>query len=206
MNCDLVLVTFSDVVPEAVNDFNRWYNEQHLPEYVSCPGIPAAARFEAMAGEPQFLALYALDSEEALSTPEIKQYWGWGPMWPHLRTANGRVYRRTFALGAEPGSRSRASEYLLVTTADVAAGSESDFDAWYNDVHLPEILACPGFGAASRYECIDGEPRYLAMYEIDRADALKTPEMRMAHGWGPAQAYLRNFCGRFYRRTTEVLA
>lgn len=206
MNADLVLVTFSDVVPAAVDEFNRWYDEQHLPDFVSCPGIPAAARFEAVAGEPQFLALYALDSEDALTTPEIRQYWGWGPMWPHLRAFHGRVYRRTFVLGAEMGSRSGASDYLLVTTADVVARNEDAFNAWYNGIHLPEILACPGFVAASRYECIDGGPRFLAMYEIDRADALETPEMRKAHGWGPARAYLRNFCGRFYRRTSEVIA
>ena len=51
---------------------------------------------------------------------------------------------------------------------------EQEFNDWYNDVHLPDILETPHFVAATRYE-LAGEPRegqgkYLAVYEIDNDD------------------------------------
>ncbi len=92
------------------------------------------------------------------------------------------------------------SRLILITTSDVAAGHEDDFNAWYERTHVPEILTCPGFVAAQRYVCDDGEPRHLAIYELDREDALETPEMRAVYGWGPMAPFLRNSHARVYRQ------
>ena len=99
MASDFVLVTSSDVHADAENDFNRWYNEKHLPELLACPGFRAASRYEATNGEPKFLAIYEMDTEAAVATPEARQVWGWGEMTPHVRNFHGRVYRRTLSLG-----------------------------------------------------------------------------------------------------------
>ena len=38
-------------VPEAVEEeFNRWYNEEHVPERRSIPGVLNAARYVAVRG------------------------------------------------------------------------------------------------------------------------------------------------------------
>ena len=52
---------------------------------------------------------------------------------------------------------------------------EEEFNAWYDTEHLAERLAVPGFETALRYVCIDGAPRYLAMYDLARADVLNSP-------------------------------
>lgn len=98
------------------------------------------------------------------------------------------------------------SKLILVTTSDVAAGHETDFNAWYETTHIPEILACPGFVAASRWECVEGEPRHLALYELEREDAIATPEVRAVWGWGPMAPFLRNSHGRVYRQRFEASA
>jgi hypothetical protein len=33
---------------------------------------------------------------------------------------------------------------ILVTSVDITPGSEERFDRWYNEEHLPQVLACPG--------------------------------------------------------------
>ena len=33
---------------------------------------------------------------------------------------------------------------LLIVTAEVDASVEADWNRWYDDVHLPDALACPG--------------------------------------------------------------
>lgn len=89
---------------------------------------------------------------------------------------------------------------VLITSVDVAAGAEEAFNRWYDDVHLPEVLACPGFLSARRYECTDGQPRYLAIYELEDEGALTTPEMRRVRGWGEMFPHVRNFHERIYRQ------
>lgn len=57
-----------------------------------------------------------------------------------------------------------------------AEGREAEFDEWYNNVHLPEILAVPGIVSAQRFDLFDAEitaqmprptHRYLAVYEME---------------------------------------
>lgn len=87
---------------------------------------------------------------------------------------------------------------ILVTTVDIAPTAEAEFNRWYNDVHMPEVMGCPGFVSAARYECADGQPRYIAIYELDSADALSTPEMQSIRGWGEMFPFVRNFHERVY--------
>jgi hypothetical protein len=188
---DFIVVTASDVVRGAEDDFNRWYNEQHLPDFVACPGFLRASRYESVAGEPRFYAVYDIEGPEALETPELKRAWGWGPVAPSIRNSHGRVYRRTFTLANE--TTDGPPDFLLVVSSDVVPGMEAEFDEWYNAEHIPELLARPGFLAASRYECLDGEPAFLALYDLDR------PDVRV-DGFGPMTAHLRDFHGRVYRR------
>jgi hypothetical protein len=53
-------------------ELNAWYDEEHLPERLSCPGFIAARRFELLEsspeGQPRYLALYDLESAEVLSS------------------------------------------------------------------------------------------------------------------------------------------
>jgi hypothetical protein len=51
---------------------------------------------------------------------------------------------------------------------------EEEFNAWYDTEHVPERAAVPGFESARRYVCIDGHPRYLAMYDMVDEGVLQT--------------------------------
>ena len=65
-----LLVVYVDVDIENDAEFNRWYNEEHIPERLSAPGFLDGARYEALKGGPRYLAVYELESVEALHTPE----------------------------------------------------------------------------------------------------------------------------------------
>ena len=45
---DGLLLVYSDVAPENDEEYNRWYNEEHIPERLSIPGVLDAARYEAV--------------------------------------------------------------------------------------------------------------------------------------------------------------
>ena len=66
---------------------------------------------------------------------------------------------------------------LLLTVTEPPPGMEEEFNAWYDEEHLPERLAIPGFRSARRWVG-DGPPgagRYLATYELDCAAVLDSP-------------------------------
>ena len=63
---------------------------------------------------------------------------------------------------------------LLMVWCDVPADKEAEFNRWYNEEHLAERLAIPGFLAAARYEAVKGGPKHLAYYELENADVLQS--------------------------------
>jgi hypothetical protein len=63
-----LLVVFMEPVAGTEEKFNRWYNEHHVPERVSVPGIHGARRYELCEGEGaiKYLAIYELEDEAVL--------------------------------------------------------------------------------------------------------------------------------------------
>src|SRR5437667_274194 len=56
---------------------------------------------------------------------------------------------------------------LLMVWTDVPADKEAEFNQWYNEEHLKERLAVPGFLSGARYEAVKGGPKHLALYEFE---------------------------------------
>lgn len=65
--------------------------------------------------------------------------------------------------------------YYLVFSNPVE-GEEEEYNRWYSEVHLKEVLQIQGILSAQRFELTpvqligEQEYRYLAMYEIDSDD------------------------------------
>jgi hypothetical protein len=60
---------------------------------------------------------------------------------------------------------------LLLTLTEPPPGMEEEFNAWYDEEHLPERLAIPGFRSARRWIF---DRTYLATYELDSPDVLQS--------------------------------
>mgnify|MGYP001220164228 CR=1 FL=1 len=73
-----VFIVNSAVPPEIEDDWNRWYNEVHLPEIGDCPGFLSAQRFvcEDASGR-RYTAIYELESLEAMQSAELAARRGW---------------------------------------------------------------------------------------------------------------------------------
>ena len=65
---------------------------------------------------------------------------------------------------------------LLLTMTEPPAAMEEEFNAWYDDEHMAERLAIPGFRSARRWvaDVEPGEGKYLATYELDSAGVLSS--------------------------------
>ncbi|RWD61718.1 hypothetical protein [Mesorhizobium sp.] len=54
-----------------IEEFNEWYDTEHLLDRMSAPGFLSGSRFQSVSGEqPGFLTLYDLESVDVLDTPE----------------------------------------------------------------------------------------------------------------------------------------
>ena len=87
---------------------------------------------------------------------------------------------------------------LLMVYTDVDIEHDAEFNRWYNEEHIPERLSAPGFLDGARYEALKGGPRYLAVYELESAEALQSDEyLRMSNNPTPwTQRMSPNVVGR----------
>ncbi len=69
-----LLLVMMDVDPEHEEEFNRWYNEEHIPERLGIPGFLTGRRFLALEGSPKYLALYELESPEVLASEQYRHF------------------------------------------------------------------------------------------------------------------------------------
>ena len=94
---------------------------------------------------------------------------------------------------------------LLIVTAEVDGAVEADWNRWYDEVHLPDALACPGVRAGRRYvssgdisESDRGERRltpakvYTTVYELDSPAAVQTKEFNAMRGWARFAPHVRS--------------
>jgi hypothetical protein len=85
---------------------------------------------------------------------------------------------------------------LLVVTAEVDHEVEAEWNRWYDTVHLPDALKCPGVLRGRRYvsvgdisETAGGRTEraarriYTTIYELDSPHATTTPEFQAMRGW-----------------------
>ena len=68
-----------------------------------------------------------------------------------------------------------SNKHLLIVASECSPEVEDDYNAWYNDVHLPMFFAFEGLKKASRYKLTGDNKecaRYLAVYEFETPEAM----------------------------------
>jgi len=81
---------------------------------------------------------------------------------------------------------------VLVVTMEVDAEDEEEFNKWYNEQHLPERMAIPGYVSARRFKLEDGNNalKYLCIWEMEDGSPLQS-EMYKDQNAHPTELYLR---------------
>ena len=63
---------------------------------------------------------------------------------------------------------------LMMVWVDVPEDKEAEFNKWYKDAHIAELMSVPGILNAARYEAVSSGPKHLACYEIESAAEFET--------------------------------
>ncbi len=96
---------------------------------------------------------------------------------------------------------------MLIVIAEIDADAEDAWNHWYDHVHLPDALACPGVLGGQRYKSsgslsltdhgerqVSGTVSYATIYAVTGPEALETPEFKAMAGW-------YDFTGKIKART-----
>ena len=59
---------------------------------------------------------------------------------------------------------------ILVESRPSSPDRDQEYNTWYDEVHLPQLVALPGFVSARRFRPADGDAPYVAIYEIEGDD------------------------------------
>src|SRR6202012_1111425 len=71
-----------------------------------------------------------------------------------------------------------AGKGMLLTSVDIDAGDEANFNHWYDREHLEERVAIEGFLEARRYVANKASPKYLCLYSTATFEVLDSPAYR----------------------------
>jgi hypothetical protein len=114
-------VLFSEMTPGASweDEFNHWYDTEHIPPRMGAPGFTSAQRYRNVDG-PAYLAIYDLEDKGALATPEYKE----------IKANSGETSRRIMAGVKEPFTH-LALHYLATPDAlQPSAQAEARNSPW----------------------------------------------------------------------------
>ena len=94
-----------------------------------------------------------------------------------------------------------AEKIVMEVRVNIAKEKEQAFNHWYNTVHVPEILEVPGFISGRRFQRISGdEIKFMAFYELESLDALRSDAYAQARGWGEFEPYIRDQSWNVYQQ------
>lgn len=199
----LIRTDCADPAQEA--SFNEWYDAVHTPGVPSSGMVRRVVRYRAAApGEgPGYLAVHELawtdldDVAREVARTRRRLTEG-GGFHPALRIIKAESWRRIGRAFTTPATGRGAVRGIFVIESRCAdAAREDDFNAWYDDQHIPDLLATGLFMSAYRFSAVPagaiagaavpGEtdavagppapnPAYLALYEteMDPAAAVQT--------------------------------
>ena len=63
---------------------------------------------------------------------------------------------------------------ILMIRTNVVPEREAEWNQWYDSRHIADRLKIPGFSSVRRFVAIEGEPKYLTLYELADVAVLKS--------------------------------
>jgi hypothetical protein len=191
-----ISLTFLDISAELTQEYNRWYDLDHMPEHVSKADVVMGRRYvhprslrslpgllnsEEFGDQAPYATIYFYGGPLDFASPEARELWR---AMDHIILRAGRYWKDG---KAKSGGRFRLGESFTkpgvhVSTPAVphinhrgvifAYGRPSSADkreaaqAWWRDTHLPDLFAVPGVFAALRFDPVAGDPNEDSMLYV----------------------------------------
>lgn len=200
----------------AQDEFDDWYDTEHIPERLRIAGFINGVRWIGAANPKISLAIYDLESLDVLQKPD---YLAVSPAhfspWA-TRILIGQCTRvcRFNCVQITPGDRVAPdnAQGLFVSALNVAPAADAEFNEWYENEHLPRLAKIPGVLCARRFTSPGVGHKYVATCHLTSPEVCESSAWRAAAATPRAQQFLPHLSGqlslvlRRYVRTISLPA
>ncbi len=175
-----IFMVWVDVPADKEDEFNAYYNEEHLAELLAIPGVLNAARYEAVSSGPKHLACYELESPAVVETDAFKNR---QPTERSLRAGPravgsnqiSNVYQMIHPTELTSGiANAEMAPALQIGRMGIAPENADEWNKWYSGVYVPNYEKVPGCIRGRRWKVVRGEPEYAVVYEFENENVSKT--------------------------------
>jgi len=194
-----LLMVWVDVPADKEKDFNRWYNDEHLPERLAIPGFLSGARYEAVKGGPKHLAVYELENVGVLESDAYRRVPAnptegtkrFGPQaigTTFIRNVYTMIHPRALT---PPIAASDPAPALQLGRMDVPGEVDDEWNTWYNTIYVPNYEKVPGVIRGRRFRAVSGTPTYLTFYEFQHPKVSESAEWNAQRDAVPISEQMR---------------
>ena len=158
-----LLLTMTEPPSAMEEEFNAWYDTEHLPERLAITGFRSAKRWVAdvAPGGGKYLATYELDSPSVLHSAEYLARFEGATPWTRRCLGKAVVFRRWACEQTDPGQADPhpLAKALLVIAAEAPI----------------EPLGVAGALQVRHFLASAGTPRHIALVEMAWDQSLTLP-------------------------------
>jgi len=154
----LLLVLF-DPPPTLEEEFNDWYDTEHLPERAVIQGVETARRYTSLGDGPRYVAIYDLASLDVLTQEAYLAVSGanFSP-WTKRITSRARPARLTAAqVGSDQSITGAGARLLLLKIKRIA---DDDLASVITGLEA-SFATAPGFLQARAFAGVEPRPDFI---------------------------------------------
>src|SRR5262245_51960731 len=181
-----LLVVVCDPAPGQEAELERWYEDVHLYERSSVPGVLFSRRYTNVNGQPHSIVLYDVETPAVLQSEAYLVGGRANALIPRLaadaspdaapglgRTINRirNEYELLCSAGRHPGE---LGAYVRLVREEAGADHEQALNDWYEQEHLPAVAKLLAVRGVKRYRALAGSPAYLTLYELSNQAVLES--------------------------------
>lgn len=164
---------FNNPVAGREDEYNKWYDHQHALDVVAVPGIMTAQRFvlsdqQLRDSKPpaKYLVIYKIVTDDLPSVQaEVSRrlQTGMTVLSPSLDQSSSvsSIYKASRPVidprndsdhksHANDLSKAGGQAYYHLVFSNPVAGKEDEYNSWYDQQYIPDVVAVPGFVSGQR--------------------------------------------------------
>jgi hypothetical protein len=90
-----MMIAMFDIPEELDEEFNKWYDEEHIPEKVGrVPGFIRARRYQSLEGRPNYVCVYELEDVSVVDNPAYQSNYKSGSTTTQKMKAKAKTFYR----------------------------------------------------------------------------------------------------------------
>jgi hypothetical protein len=144
---------------ERADEYERWYDEIHIPYRMRLPGFAGAQRWDCVSGHPRYFVFYEMDSIDAMSSSDYLDLRKWEASQPADSFEGPGSSRPGFQRGVyvQRGGTpwpdcARGSSAVLIEGFTPSTENPALFVGWLDETHVPSAAEAPGVAAVRCFE------------------------------------------------------